>query len=122
MLWIALALLTLGVLLIAGLRNERRIRRDWHDLTSPRRDAAHAQVEERFEVELAMADATYSQALKVRELGSTDEAKRLLRLGYQALETFVPNVLHLLALMSVYARMVIAITPQPPLRPNHFRL
>lgn len=74
------------------------------------------------QAELALADLAFDQALEVRQLGSVEEAMRLLDVGYRVIERFSPNMLRLLAAMTVYSRMVSAMAPVPPLRPRDFRL
>jgi hypothetical protein len=64
----------------------------------------------------------YDEAFAIRELGSVDDAIRLLDVGYKVIETFAPNMLRLLKTMSAFSRMVSAMAPIQPLRPADFRL
>ncbi len=72
--------------------------------------------------ELALVDLTYDEAFAVRELGSIDEAKKLLDVGYKVIEKFSPNMLNLLSAMATFSRMVSAMAPVTPLRPRDFKL
>jgi hypothetical protein len=65
---------------------------------------------------------TYDEAFTVRELGSVEEAKHLLDVGYKVIEKFSPNMLKLLAAMATFSRMVSAMAPVAPLRPQAFRI
>ena len=69
-----------------------------------------------------MADLSFEHALVYRELGTTEEAIRLLDVGYRVIEKFAPDMLRLLAMMATFSRMVSAIAPVRPLRPKDFRL
>jgi hypothetical protein len=124
MLWM-LAFSVIGcfvVLFLFGRRNERVIRRDWELLLTPKGEKLYRNIEGRVNSEMALADVTFDEAFAVRELGSVDEAKKLLDVGYRVIEKFSPNMLQLLAAMANFSRMVSAMAPVSPLRPRDFRL
>jgi hypothetical protein len=110
------------VLFLFGRRNERAIRRDWELLLTPKGESLYRNIEGRVQNELALADLTYDEAFSVHELGSVDEAKRLLDVGYKVIEKFSPNMLNLLSTMTNFSRMVSAMAPVTPLRPKDFKL
>jgi hypothetical protein len=110
------------VLYLFGRRNERAVRRDWQLLLTPRGENVYRTIEGRVESEMALANLTYDEAFAIRELGSVEEAKHLLDVGYRVIERFSPNMLHLLATMAKFSRMVSAMAPVTPLRPRDFRL
>src|SRR5215468_4499857 len=110
------------VLFLFGRRNERVIRRDWELLLTPRGERLYRTIEDRVSSEMALADVSFDEAFAVRELGSVEEAKRLLDVGYRVIEKFSPNMLSLLAAMANFSRMVSAMAPVTPLRPRDFRL
>ncbi len=110
------------VLFLFGRRNERVIRRDWELLLTPKGERLYKNIEGRVHSEMALANVTFDEAFAVRELGSVDEAKKLLDVGYRVIEKFSPNMLHLLAAMANFSRMVSAMAPVTPLRPKDFRL
>jgi hypothetical protein len=110
------------VLFLFGRRNERVIRRDWELLLTPKGEKLYRNIEGRVSSEMALADVTFDEAFAVRELGSVDEAKKLLDVGYRVIEKFSPNMLQLLAAMANFSRMVSAMAPVSPLRPRDFRL
>ena len=110
------------VLFLFGRRNERVIRRDWELLLTPKGEKLYRNIEGRVHSEMALADVTFDEAFAVRELGSVDEAKKLLDVGYRVIEKFSPNMLQLLAAMANFSRMVSAMAPVSPLRPKDFRL
>jgi hypothetical protein len=116
------ALSCLIVLYLVARRNERAVRRDWETLLTPRGQKLYKTIESRVRSEAGMADLTYEHALVYRELGSVDEAIRLLDVGYQIIERFSPNMLRLLAAMATFSRMVSAIAPVQPLQPRDFKL
>ena len=110
------------VLYLFGRRNERSVRRDWQLLLTPRGISVYQTIEGRVESEMALANLTYDEAFSIRELGSLEEAKHLLDVGYRVIERFSPNMLQLLATMARFSRMVSAMAPVGPLRPRDFRL
>jgi hypothetical protein len=123
--WFTILLSALGgliVLFLFGRRNERAVRRDWMLLLTPKGDRLYRSIEGRVQSEMALADLTYDEAFAVRELGSMEEAKRLLDVGYRVIEKFSPNMLRLLATMATFSRMVAAMAPVRPLRPRDFRV
>ena len=112
----------LAVLYLLGRRDERLVRRDWELLLTPRGEKVYRTIQGRVQSEMALADVTYDEAFTVRELGSIEEAKHLLDVGYQVIEKFSPSMLKLLAAMATFSRMVSAMAPISPLRPQGFRL
>ena len=123
--WWFIGLTFLGgavTLFLFGLRNERAVARDWELLLTPRGERLYRDIESRVSTEMALADTTYREAFAVRELGSMEEAKHLLDVGYRVIERFSPNMLRLLAAMAAFSRMVSAMAPVTPLRPRDFKL
>jgi hypothetical protein len=123
--WWMIAFSALGgllVLFLFGRRNERAVRRDWELLLTPRGEKLYRTIEGRVQAEMALADLTYGEAFAVRELGSVDEARHLLDVGFRVIEQFSPNMLRLLGAMATFSRMVSAVAPIKPLRPQSFRV
>jgi hypothetical protein len=112
----------LVVLFLIGRRNERVVRRDWEVLLTPRGKKVYGAIENRVRSQIDMADLSFEHALVYRELGTTEEAIRLLDVGYRVIEKFAPDMLRLLAAMATFSRMISAIAPVQPLRPKSFRL
>jgi hypothetical protein len=110
------------VLYLLGRRDEGKVRRDWELLLTPRGEKVYRSIETRVQSEMQLADMTYDEAFTVRELGSVEEAKQLLDVGYKVIEKFSPNMLKLLAAMATFSRMVSAMAPVSPLRPQGFRM
>jgi hypothetical protein len=110
------------VLYLFGRRNERAVRRDWELLLTPRGEKVYRTIEGRVTSEIALANLTYDEAFAVRALGSVDEAKQLLDVGYRVIERFAPSMLQLLSTMARFSRMVSAMAPVAPLRPRDFKL
>lgn len=110
------------VLYLLGRRDEGKVKRDWELLLTPRGERLYRSIEGRVQSEIALADMTYDEAFTVKELGSVEEAKHLLDVGYQVIEKFSPNMLKLLAAMATFSRMVSAMAPIAPLRPQGFRM
>lgn len=110
------------VLFLLGRRDEGKVKRDWELLLTPRGERLYRNIEGRVQSEIALADMTYDEAFTVKELGSVEEAKHLLDVGYQVIEKFSPNMLKLLAAMATFSRMVSAMAPIAPLRPQGFRM
>lgn len=113
---------TAGVLFLLGRRNERAVERDWALLLTPSGQKLYKRLEGRIHSEMALADITYEKAFEIRELGSVDEAIRLLDVGYRVIENFAPSMLKLLAAMATFSRMVSAMAPVRPLRPKEFQV
>jgi len=123
--WWLITLSTLGglaVLFLLGRRNERSVRRDWELLLTPRGEELYRSISGRVQTQLELADTTYDEAFTVRQLGSVEEAKHLLDVGFKVIEKFCPTMLQLLSAMATFSRMVSAMTPIRPLRPQSFRL
>ena len=109
------------VLLIQGRRNERATTRDWVPLLTPKRESLVAQTRGQLQDGLSLADVAYDRALALHELGSREEARQLLRVGFDLIDRFAPDLMRLLAMMAVYSRMVSAVVPVHPIRADRFR-
>jgi hypothetical protein len=116
------ALSVLIVLFLFGRRNERAVRRDWELLLTPKGERVLKSIEGRVQSHMDLAEIAYDEAFTVHELGSLDEAKHLLDVGFRVIEQFSPSMLRLLAAMATFSRMVSAMAPVTPLRPAGFRL
>jgi hypothetical protein len=119
-----LALATVGCLLFLlfwGRINEQRWR-DWETLLGHQEQALYARMRSQLDGDLAMADYAYHKAEENRQVGSVDEAIRLLELGYAMIERAAPDLRRLLAGMAVFSRMVSAMVPVAPLRPRDFKM
>jgi hypothetical protein len=123
--WWLITFSTLGglvVLFLLGRRNEKAVRRDWELLLTPRGEKLYKSIAGRVQTQLELADMTYDEAFSVHQLGSVEEAKHLLDVGFKVIEKFSPTMLQLLSAMATFSRMVSAMTPVSPLRPQSFRL
>jgi len=120
--FLGLTVLCLPLLYILGRRDERKVRRDWELLLTPKGEQLYRTIETRVSAEMQLANMTYDEAFTVRELGSIEEAKHLLDVGFKVIERFSPSMLRLLSAMSTFSRMVSAMAPIKPLRPQGFRL
>jgi hypothetical protein len=109
------------VLLVQGRRDEQAAARDWAPLLTPRRAVVLSDAKGQLHDGLALADVAFDRAQTLHELGSVAEAQELLRVGYQMIDKFAPDLTKLLAMMTVYSRMVSAVTPVRPLRAERFR-
>jgi hypothetical protein len=109
------------VLFVQGRRNERATARDWTPLVVPRHQRALRRAESQLNDGLTLADTAYDRAQTLFELGSVAEARELLRLGYEMIDRFAPDLFRMLAMMTVYSRMVAAIVPVQPLRAARFQ-
>jgi len=119
---IILAVLCLPLLYLLGRRDEKRVHRDWDLLLTNKGETLYRTIHTRVTSEMQLANLTYDEAFSVRELGSIEEAKHLLDVGYKVIEQFSPSMLRLLAAMSTFSRMVSAMAPVKPLRPQSFRV
>jgi hypothetical protein len=91
-------------------------------LLTPKGEKLYRNIEMRVQSEMALAELTFDEAFSIHELGSVEEAKRLLDAGFKVIEKFSPNMLRLLAAMATFSRMVSAMAPVKPLRPRDFKL
>lgn len=112
----------LAVLFLLGRRNESHVRRDWELVLTPKGRRMYTSMETQFKTDLELMNATYDEAVSFRELGSLEDAKDLLDAGFRIIEHFAPNLLKLLAAMATFSRMVSAMAPVAPLRPQQFQL
>jgi hypothetical protein len=113
---------TLVVLVVLGRRNERAVKHDWDLVLSPRGERLYRSIEDQVRGEHELAELAMGEAVTLRQLGSTEEAIRLLEVGYQVLERFTPGMLQLLSAMASFSRMVSAVAPSRPLRPRDFHM
>lgn len=121
--WIVVFSVVGGALFLwlIGRRNEAAVRRDWDLVLTPKAKLAYERVEGHLQDELALADVAFDEAQTVHELGSMDQALRMLDAGYNIIEHFSPSMLRLLGAMAVFSRMVVAVAPVQPLRPRDYR-
>src|SRR5438093_1457364 len=99
--WMSLAIVVsvlacLPILFSLGRRNERRVRHDWELLLTHKGKELYRSIHTRVSSEMELANLTYEEAFTVHALGSVDEAKHLLDLGYKVIEKFSPNMLRVL--------------------------
>ena len=112
----------LVLLFLLGRRDERRVRKDWELVLTPKGRRIYSSMESQLKADLELMNATYDEAASFRELGSIDDAKDLLDAGFRIIEHFAPNLLKLLAAMATFSRMVSAMAPVAPLRPRSFQV
>jgi hypothetical protein len=112
----------LVLLFLLGRRDERRVRKDWELVLTPKGQRIYTSMESQFRTDLELMNATYDEAVAFRELGSIEDAKDLLDAGFKIIEHFAPNLLKLLAAMATFSRMVSAMAPVTPLRPQAFQV
>ena len=112
----------LALLYVDGRRHEQAVWRDWEMLLTPKGRRAYDEVKERIDDELALGDLALGRALELRKLGSVDEALEVLDAGYALVERFSLSMRTFLARLSVFSRMVAAMAPVAPLRPQDFEV
>jgi hypothetical protein len=112
---------TIVLLAVVGLNNEQRAHARWEMVLSAKGYQAFATLRQRFLAEQEAAQATYEDALQARER-STEEALRLLEIGYGFLAYTTADRMALLKKLSLYSRLVFAMEPLPPVRPHAFQL
>ena len=112
----------LVLLVLLGRRDERRVRRDWELVLTPKGKRIYESMDAQLKTDLELMNATYEEAAALRELGSVEDAKDLLDAGFKIIEHFAPNLLKLLAAMATFSRMVSAMAPIAPLRPKQFQV
>ena len=123
--WVFFAAALVGglvLLVLLGRRDERRVRKDWELVLTPKGRRIYTSMETQFKTDLELMNATYDEAASFRELGSMDDARDLLDAGFKVIEHFAPNLLKLLAAMATFSRMVSAMAPVAPLRPQQFQV
>jgi hypothetical protein len=123
--WLLLAgtVVAVGLLLVIdGLRRERRIARDWELVLTPRGQRALDRLESDVRAELELAEMTHQRAAEARERGDIKEAMRLVDAGCDLIGAYAPRMIKALAAMMVLSRMAAAVAPVRPLRPRDFRL
>jgi hypothetical protein len=109
-------------LYLDGRRRERKVLRDWELVLGGRGERALQALQHHTDAEVALVEFTYTKAREARDVGHMSEALRLLDCGCRAIEEFCPSVLRSLAAMAVLSRMVAAMAPVTPLRPQNFKL
>src|SRR5712691_9815238 len=110
------------LLVLDGRRRERAVERDWEIVLTPKGQVELERARTRVSAQLELVDLTYAQARVAKDLGSDEEALRLLDVGCDLIERYCPTMLRAIAAMSVLSRMVAAMAPPRPLRPASFEL
>jgi hypothetical protein len=114
----------LGALLVLILQwrmDERATAREWAPLLTPKGAILLKQQKLFLDDGLHLADIAYERAHALRELGSMEEARELIRHGYKLMDRFAPDLMSALSMMTLYSRMVSAIAPVQPLPARRFR-
>ncbi len=113
-----------GILLLLALsaQDQRAQAAAWEHLLEPGAARAFRDLEARFAQERQVATAAYAGADASRASGDVDGAICLLGVGFTYLEDLGRERRVLLRDMALYSRLVSAIVPLPPLRPQQFRL
>jgi hypothetical protein len=120
----ALVAIVGGILLLLALsaQDQKAQAAAWDHLLAPGAARAFRDLEARFARERDAAMIAYARADASRARGDVDEAIRLLGVGWEYLEDLGRERSELLRDMALYSRLVSAIVPLPPLRPQQFRL
>jgi hypothetical protein len=123
-LWILVTSLALCILLLYldGRRREQAVVRDWEMVLTPRGKNELEAWRCQLGAELDLVDLTYDQAREAQTHGREEEALRLLDCGCRLIEAYCPTMIRALAAWSVLSRMVAAMAPVKPLRPDRLRL
>ena len=119
---IALALVTLLAAAVTARRQRERRLRVWAEALSPEADAAYASEARAVARQMQTLDDTYELAAARRREGNADEAQRLLEVGRDSLDVFVPGRIARLHDLLALARAVSAMLPVPPIAVTAFRL
>ena len=125
MIWIlvGLGLLLLPVILVlSGRRASRAAVKNWEVFLTPRAEEAYVGLTANTNADLELADVAFEGAAQARAAGAHMKALELLDMGCQLIEDYCPSMLRSLRAMAVLSRMVAAITPMRPLRPEGFQL
>ena len=80
------------LLFLLGRRDERRVRKDWELVLTPKGQRIYTSMQSQFKTDLELMNATYDEAVAFRELGSTEDAKDLLDAGFRIIEHFAPSM------------------------------
>lgn len=112
------------ILLLAVLSREDRLLQEeqWAGVLSTRAAAQLADLQARYAIERAAANASYAMADTARAKGDTARAVQMLGAGYRYLAGLAGDRRAYLRELALYSRMVSAIMPLPPLRPSQLQL
>ncbi|HEY7516171.1 MAG TPA: hypothetical protein VIC87_16900 [Vicinamibacteria bacterium] len=113
---------SLPLLFLVERRQERVALRDVAWSATPRAERLYRTLVGRVEGDLELAVLTYSEAFTVLRLGRVDESGRLLDAAHRIVERCAPFMVHLLATMATFSRIVGRVAPGTRLRPGAFRL
>ena len=70
------------LLFLLGRRDERRVRKDWELVLTPKGERVYTSMESQLQTDLELMNVTYEEAASLRELGSMEDAKDLLDAGF----------------------------------------
>jgi hypothetical protein len=110
------------LILALSLHDQRAQVAIWEQLVASGTVQEFNELERRFAKEREAAAVAYASADASRARGDVARAITLLRGGFEYLEDLGRERRELLRQMAVYSRLVSAIVPLPPLRPQQFRL
>jgi len=110
------------ILFLLGKRNEHKVRRDWQSLNDFSDSDSFLKIKKMVDSKIEAMDFAYGEAIQMKQLGSVDEAKKLLDVGSKIIIEFTPNLYGLITTMLRFTRMLVAITPFKPLSPGNFKV
>ena len=110
------------ILFLLGKRNEVKVQKEWDRLYELTGANSFAHVKHCVDSKVMAIDLAYGEANELKQLGSMQEALKLLDVGCNIITEFTPSMYRLIATMMRFSRMVIAITPVKPLKPGNFKI
>jgi hypothetical protein len=114
--------ISLLILFLLAKRSEPKVRKDWNALHDLSKSDSYKILEFLIGTNVEAISKTYEDANERKQLGSIEEAKKLLDAGCTIISRFTPNILSLISIMMKFSRMLVAITPFKPLKPGNFKI
>ena len=122
LIFVTILLISFLILFLLGKRDEHKTRKKWKKFQEFSESAGFKDMKKLVDSNLEAIDFAYGEANEFKQLGSIEEAKKLLDVGCKIITQFTPSLLKMISSMMVFSRMLVAITPFKPLKPGNFKV
>ncbi len=95
---------------------------EWQTILDARGHRAYRTLRERMQWDRDTIDETYGKAMAAHYRGASEDAARMLDIGYEFLADVAGERRQLMSQLARYTRMITSILPPPALKPRRFRL
>jgi hypothetical protein len=119
---VIILLLSFLILFLFGKRDEQKNKKKWKNFQKFLESDAFKEMRALVDSNMEAIDFAYGEANELKQLGSIEEARKLLDVGCKIITRFTPSLLKMISWMMDFSRMLVAITPFKPLSPGKFKV